>query len=306
MHLAGELSKVSLPSLMQLVRNGSLTGEITICQGAKTASIFVEQGRLIHAESDSETGRDALLELFLWVTGSFSFTERDVNSISRSFPADEPLERVLRQGVAYLDQKRYLDQLRITGQTVLQRTAAGEEKRAEIPLLSELDGRQPLASILARTGLCHREYVQVVFKVLDEGLAVVADLKEQGHRVDLPGWVIARLRQDNPDLCKAIVDMVIWVDRVKCWMYQADAELGSIVEQLAEPGAADSDQVDRPDQTDTSTSREESNLATKASNQADAPPPDSLEGGPEAEIEDQGADSDYPPGQASGRTSIEF
>ena len=47
-------------------------------------------------------------------------------------------------------------------------------------------------------------------------------------QIQLPDWVIARLRQDNPDIAQAIVDLVVWSDRVKCWMYQADADFERI------------------------------------------------------------------------------
>jgi hypothetical protein len=51
--------------------------------------------------------------------------------------------------------------------------------------------------------------------------------------LNLPDWVIARLKQDNPDISAAIVDMVIWADRVKCWLYQTDSDLAAIIEDLA-------------------------------------------------------------------------
>ncbi len=73
MQLAGELSKISLPSLIQLVRNGGLTGEISLAQGTNNATIFVEQGRILHVESDVGSGKEGFLELFLWLTGTFSF-----------------------------------------------------------------------------------------------------------------------------------------------------------------------------------------------------------------------------------------
>ena len=51
--------------------------------------------------------------------------------------------------------------------------------------------------------------------------------------IELPDWVKARLRQDNRNLSQAIVDMVIWVDRVKCWMYQADADLAKVLDEMS-------------------------------------------------------------------------
>jgi hypothetical protein len=55
--------------------------------------------------------------------------------------------------------------------------------------------------------------------------------------IELPEWVVARLLLENKDLSQAIVDLVVWADRVKCWLYQADAELEDIAGKLAAPGA---------------------------------------------------------------------
>jgi hypothetical protein len=52
--------------------------------------------------------------------------------------------------------------------------------------------------------------------------------------IDLPDWVVARLKQDNPDLAQAIINMVVWTDRVKIWMYQTDADLEKITDELEE------------------------------------------------------------------------
>ncbi len=236
MQLAGELSKISLPSLIQLVRNGGLTGEITIAQGTNNAKIFVEQGRIIHVESDIGSGREAFLELFLWLTGTFSFVESKLpDEVERTFPPDEPVDRLLREGVAYLEEKKYLDQLRITGQTVLKPTSTSRSS-GDHPLLDRLDGKKTLAQALADANLSRRAYVKAVYQLLSEGMVLVAEPVAQGDHVDLPGWVVARLKQDNPDLSQAIVDMVIWVDRIKCWMYQADADFERMIAELGGSG----------------------------------------------------------------------
>jgi hypothetical protein len=237
MQLAGELSKISLPSLVQLVRNGGLTGEIALSQGAKVATILVEKGKVVHVESDAGSGREAFLELFLWLTGTFSFIERNIDGMPRNFPADEPIDRILREGVLYLEQKKYLDQLRITGQTVLKPTISARSAH-DIPLLDRIDGEKTLAQALSDANMSRRAYIHAVHKLLSDGLAVVAEPEgiQEGDKVDLPGWVVSRLKQDNMELSQAIVDMVIWVDRVKCWMYQADADLDRLIDDFTKSG----------------------------------------------------------------------
>lgn len=236
MQLTGELSKVSLPKLLQLVRNGELTGKITFLQAAKTATIYIENGNLTHAEADALSGREALFELFLWSSASFSFIECDLGQTPRTLPADEPMERIIREGLIYLDQKRFLDQLRISGQSVLKPAnpmpvvSGGEVVRA---VLQRFDGERTIAEALSGMPLTRREYVNAVATIIADGLAVVVEgSAKKEEAIQLPDWVVARLRQDNQDISQAIVDMVVWVDRVKCWMYQVDADFGRIIDQL--------------------------------------------------------------------------
>jgi hypothetical protein len=231
MQLAGELSKISLPSLIQLSRNGELTGKLCLTHGVDTAFIFVEQGKIIHAETDGATGAEALIDLFVWTTGTFSFIEQEVQQAPRSL-ADEPIEKIVREGLAYGEHKKFLDQMRISSRTIL-RAIASASHVANDALLSRLDGLTPLGQIVPSLNLPKRVYTASLHKILASGLAVVVEQPATlTDKIDLPGWVVSRLKQDNPDLSQAIVEMVIWVDRIKCWMYQADADLERLVSQL--------------------------------------------------------------------------
>ncbi len=70
--------------------------------------------------------------------------------------------------------------------------------------------------------------------VEDDLLGMPRSLVATGTDINLPDWVMARLKQDNSDISKAITDMVIWADRLKIWIYQADADLENILARLQE------------------------------------------------------------------------
>jgi len=229
MQLAGELTKISLPSLIQLLRNGELTGKVCLTQGANTAFIYVRDGRIVHVETDADEGRPGLLELFLWLSGTFSFVEANLDNVPQSFAPDEPAEKLIREGLAYLEKKKYLDQLRVNGRTVLRKA---HDKWVDNCLWELLDGRTTLSQLNYSLGLSRWESINFTYDLLTNGHAVVVEAPSEDEQVDLPAWVISRLKQDNPDLTQAIVEMVIWVDRVKCWMYQADADIEKMVQQL--------------------------------------------------------------------------
>src|SRR5690606_35910632 len=111
MQLSGELSKINLPNLLQLVKTGGLTGKVTVAQGARMAIIFIDHGNPVHVELEDISGVDALMELFLWAHGTFSFEEENEVDVTRSIQADDPafsLERLLKEGIDYARKKRYL------------------------------------------------------------------------------------------------------------------------------------------------------------------------------------------------------
>lgn len=268
MQLNGELSKTNLFDVLRQAHEQKLTGKFLVTNAAQVANIYVERGRLVHAESESQIGRDALVELFVWQTGRFAFSECNVKDIPGTFSPKEPLEKILTEGKEYVEQKKYVDRLGITGKTILRLTpAADEADDVDNPLLDLIDGKKTLYRILGKLNLSRRAYINSVHQLLSKGLAAIDTLAApdevgmlpqslqtktsfaslpkpqaavplsslQGEsNINLPEWVVARLLLDNTDLSQAIVDLVIWADRVKCWLYQADAELEGIVGKLEE------------------------------------------------------------------------
>jgi hypothetical protein len=238
MQLSGELTKVNFANLLQLVRSGGLSGRITLLQGARQALIFIHEGYPVHVEVEGVSGKDALFELFLWQSGTFAFSEGDIGGVPRSvaFGArEESFEKMLREGLLYAEDKNYLDDLGVSPRSVLRVSQAYLEDReaGTNPGLDTLDGVRTLADALSSLGLSRREFVHTVAYWLSSGFVEAAPATVlRGNQVDLPDWVVARLKQDNEDINRSIVDMVIWVDRVKCWMYQADADFDRILTEL--------------------------------------------------------------------------
>lgn len=236
MQLAGELSKMNLASLIRLVRNGELTGKVCLTQGVTTAFLYFKNGQPVHVEADYGTGKEALLELFLWHSGTFSYIECPVDDFPVSIPQEEPLEKLLKEGLAYQEALRYLEHLRINSRTIFK----SSEELSDDPLLCKMDGRTTLGDIVQSLSLSRSEYIYRLQQLVSAGKALVIELPQQQRSSDiqLPNWVISRLKQDNADVSKAIVDLVIWADRIKCWLYQSDVDLQRIIDALSAEGAA--------------------------------------------------------------------
>jgi hypothetical protein len=233
--LAGDLAKMNLASLLRLVRNSELTGKIALSQGVANAFIYFQTGRPLHVEAEYATGRDALMELFLWQSGAFSYIECDVSEVSCSLDTDEPLEKVLKEGIAYQEAVRYLEQLRINARTVLR----SNDSVSDDPFLLIMDGKTSLAELVQVLGFSRSAYVVRLKQLVASGRAVVVEEPVSKERINLPDWVISRLKQDNADVSQAIVQMVIWADRIKCWMYQADVDLQRVITALENPTISD-------------------------------------------------------------------
>lgn len=243
MQLSGELSKVSFANLLQLVRSGGLTGKISLTQGARIASIVIERGQPTHVEMEGTTGIEALYELFLWQSGTFGFSEGLIDGAPRTISlnsAEQTFDRMIKEGVSYADDKYYLDSLGVSPRTVLRSLASSGNYAATLminPGLERLDGVRTLADALVNLNFTRRDFVHTVAVWLSEGLAELVTPVNQTkeNQVNLPDWVVARLKQDHQDLSHAIVDMVIWVDRVKCWMYQADSDFARVIDEIKAP-----------------------------------------------------------------------
>lgn len=241
MQLSGEIAKVSLPNILQLVKTGAFTGKLSLVEGVKHAVILVKEGLPIHVELEGVSGVDPLYELFLWQSGTFSYTEEKVSEKRRSLPKeseDFSLQEMIKDAMLYKKQTALLQEMHITPKTILKQTGSAVSAAKMIEgshNLGALDGKKSLYEALKDKGLSRREYVRTVANWLENGLAEFVEEEESQNKseIDLPTWVVARLKQDNPDLTQSIIDMVIWVDRVKCWMYQADAEFYETRKDLA-------------------------------------------------------------------------
>lgn len=250
MQFDGELNNVSIPNLMQLIKSGGLTGKMSISDEANQALIWFEKGDIVQVESGQQQGREALMALFLWQSGHFSFSEQGLEGVVRTFdPAkvSDAIEALIREGISHADQKAAFDRLNIQKDSLLK----CKVDLAQVPdgdvknLLGFLDGSTSLAQALRKAELMGGVSLEAVNAAVNKGMvdilpkgtaaAPAAQPAPTGRTtsINLPDWVRARLRQDNQDLSQAIVDMVIWVDRVKCWMYQADADLEAVIKNMA-------------------------------------------------------------------------
>ena len=73
--IQGSMREAPLPDIIQLVSQGGKSGCFHVQQEAAKAKIYLKDGRIIHAVTHSGEGFDALMEVALWLEGTYRFEE---------------------------------------------------------------------------------------------------------------------------------------------------------------------------------------------------------------------------------------
>lgn len=73
MAFQGSLAELHLPDIIQLISVSGKTGAFRLVDGERQGSIYLQEGRIVHAELGDDAGEDALYWLALWTKGEFRF-----------------------------------------------------------------------------------------------------------------------------------------------------------------------------------------------------------------------------------------
>jgi hypothetical protein len=73
--IQGSMREAPLPDIIQLVSQGGKSGCFHVQQEASKARIYLKDGRIIHAITNTGEGFDALMEVAIWLDGSYRFEE---------------------------------------------------------------------------------------------------------------------------------------------------------------------------------------------------------------------------------------
>ena len=171
--LVGELCEINLFRILQLLHESHINGVLQIKKGALYGVMYFDQGEIIDAHVLTYDGEDALYEIFLWLTGNFTFYSMPVqrqNTITR------PTEDLILTGIRYDERWRKLCNLGINSKTVLktkpphviQRMISEEEEgtvhltEADQEFLHAADGIKTLGEIATHLGYNRRKLVTVL------------------------------------------------------------------------------------------------------------------------------------------------
>src|SRR6266542_3062012 len=87
MSFQGSLRELQLPDIIQLVSASGKTGKFTLVRDEEQGTLFLKQGRIVHAQVGDVAGEEAVHVLASWSSGEFQFSpgeETEAVSISKS------------------------------------------------------------------------------------------------------------------------------------------------------------------------------------------------------------------------------
>ena len=175
MSFQGSLRELQLPDIVQLVSASGKTGKFTLVRDEEKGSLFLKQGRIVHAEVGDVTGDEAVHVLASWSSGEFQFSpgeETPVVSISKSNA------RLLMEAVHQHDEWRVLSR-KVPGIDFVPTLASAEAARPvtlspiEWSLIVRIDGKKSVRELAREAGSSSFEVAKLLYGLVTADLVVM-------------------------------------------------------------------------------------------------------------------------------------
>jgi Domain of unknown function (DUF4388) len=105
MSFQGSISELPVPDIIQLVSVSGKTGMFLLIRGGERGSIYLRNGRIVHAELGNLNGEEAVYALAIWSTGDFQFTP---GKETESVTIDKTNTSLLMEAARRLDEWKVL------------------------------------------------------------------------------------------------------------------------------------------------------------------------------------------------------
>ncbi len=105
--IQGSMREAPLPDIIQLVSQGGKSGCFHVQQEFAKARIYLKDGRIIHAVTQASQGFEGLMEVALWIEGSYRF-EEGVSDVPTTIT--KPIASILMELGRRMDEWRVISQ----------------------------------------------------------------------------------------------------------------------------------------------------------------------------------------------------
>ena len=173
MAFQGSLAELHLPDIIQLISVSGKTGVFNLVDGALRGQIFLNEGKIVHAQLEDVTGEEAVYALAIWSQGEFKFEPgiaTDQKTINKSNT------NLLMEAARRLDEWRVLSK-KIPSTDLIPEFVLLENREGQINLntmewliLSKIDGHRSIKAIAAGGGLSAFDVSKILYGLIAAGL----------------------------------------------------------------------------------------------------------------------------------------
>ena len=156
MAFQGSLAELHLPDIIQLISVSGKTGVFHLTDGRQKGQIYLNEGRIVHAELEDATGEEAVYALAIWRQGEFRF---DPGVPTDRLTITKSNTNLLMEAARRLDEWRVLSKkipsTDLVPEFVMQETREGQINlnTSEWLILSKIDGQRSVKLIAGASGL---------------------------------------------------------------------------------------------------------------------------------------------------------
>jgi hypothetical protein len=156
MAFQGSLAELHLPDIIQLISVSGKTGVFHLTDGPLRGEIYLNEGKIVHAQIEDASGEEAVYALAIWRQGEFRFepgVPTDQQTITKSNT------NLLMEAARRLDEWRVLSKkipsTDLVPEFVMQETREGQINlnTSEWLILSKIDGQRSVKTIAAASNL---------------------------------------------------------------------------------------------------------------------------------------------------------
>ena len=180
MAFQGSLAELHLPDIIQLVSVSGKTGVFHLSDGGHRGDIWLQEGRIVHAEHEDLWGEDAVYALAIWRSGEFRF---EAGTAAPRQTIQKSNTNLLMEAARRLDEWRVLSK-KIPSVDLVPEFVILENREGQINLntmewllLSKIDGQRTVRQIATSAGMGVFDAAKLLYGLVATNLI---RLKEKG------------------------------------------------------------------------------------------------------------------------------
>jgi len=173
MAFQGSLAELHLPDIIQLISVSGKTGVFHLTDGGLKGRIYLNDGKIVHAELEDTSGEEAVYALAIWSQGDFRF-EPGIATDQRTITKSNT--NLLMEAARRLDEWRVLSKkvpsVDMVPEFVVQDSREGQINlnTSEWLILSKIDGTRSVKTIAQSAGLSVFDVAKILYGLVATSL----------------------------------------------------------------------------------------------------------------------------------------